>query len=1033
MTGRGYAMWSLLGTGLRGLRSRFLLTLASALLAAISVAAAVVGPMYQGGAAASYLVTKLRSEPNSLTGQTFSFVPTPTEAHQPAATVVAVRALADATLDNHFGPASVALWSVRQYSDRMQRGDVALLSVTGECAHVALVGRCPQAPGEALILRHDSEFVHLGIGQQLRLPDVKVPLRVVGTYAPRASDENFWFDLNNLVSVPVQTGVVIVPYQPAPLLVSQQTFARVTPAAWHVEAQRRLVVSASTTPTDVREAAQAVRDLHVKQATFGRRASGALTPQMGNGLASISRQALARQSTARSTVTPAVVSVVLVALVLLLRLLLAAMDLRRNELALASLRGYSRRQMWLLGLVEPLLMVIVATPIGLVAGYLCARQLARTWLVPGLPMPLGVASVLSLVVVVLATVVVTVIVVREALSETLAAQIAGVRRPGRSGRWVLMLRLVTLAAATTVLVATLAASKRSSPSAIDLSLPILLAVAAGLVATLAAQAAARRWAAATARRRGVFSYLASRTISRRREGTLVVLPLTAALAVAIFAAGVFTAAADWRSSDAATIVGADASYPTDLSLGQAVALTHSIDPQGRWLMAIASEFDGSNQLLVMDTPRLPRVGLWPAGWTPGMNAGDIARALAPSRPSVVVTGSRVSMTVDNGVTGDFSTLSAELSMTGSGGEPTSVILGPMPPGVSTVSARLSRCDSGCVVDQMSFGGPAALSQAMHGTVAILSVRADGLPVPGFVDQPWRGAQPFLNTPGGVSGQPSVGAGGLRITLDAKSSASLAAVTPTDVPPVRPIVMGRTAPFADASPGTTVHLHASAYRDLEVRPVTRAESIPVLGPVGMLIDYTMLTRDVVVNDATSVVTILARSDTPSSVVAALADHGISTPATLSTTRAVLDSDAFALALNLYLVVTVIVVLLALTGLGANLAVQMSSRRRDAASLRVVGLRRRSIVAAVIAEFVVALGAAALAGVGAGSLAQYVVVRTVTLGYADTQHTPRLLASLDAATMLELLLVVTVGLLVVAAAVAGFTVRGARTASLRENAR
>jgi hypothetical protein len=39
------AIWNLLETGLRGLRSRRLLTLGSILLASISVGAAVVGPM----------------------------------------------------------------------------------------------------------------------------------------------------------------------------------------------------------------------------------------------------------------------------------------------------------------------------------------------------------------------------------------------------------------------------------------------------------------------------------------------------------------------------------------------------------------------------------------------------------------------------------------------------------------------------------------------------------------------------------------------------------------------------------------------------------------------------------------------------------------------------------------------------------------------------------------------------------------------------------------------------------------------------
>src|SRR4029453_13215829 len=66
---------SLVATGLRGLRSRLLLTVGSALLAAIAVAAAVVGPMYQSAGAASYLVTKLRSQPDFLTGLTIDYTP----------------------------------------------------------------------------------------------------------------------------------------------------------------------------------------------------------------------------------------------------------------------------------------------------------------------------------------------------------------------------------------------------------------------------------------------------------------------------------------------------------------------------------------------------------------------------------------------------------------------------------------------------------------------------------------------------------------------------------------------------------------------------------------------------------------------------------------------------------------------------------------------------------------------------------------------------------------------------------------------
>jgi hypothetical protein len=213
----------------------------------------------------------------------------------------------------------------------------------------------------------------------------------------------------------------------------------------------------------------------------------------------------------------------------------------------------------------------------------------------------------------------------------------------------------------------------------------------------------------------------------------------------------------------------------------------------------------------------------------------------------------------------------------------------------------------------------------------------------------------------------------------------------------------------------------------------AESTPFRGPSGTMLDFNAFVRNTASGNATTLVYIWARADTPPSVLKALAAHGISNPTTEVETRHVLDQDAFALALRLYVVTTALVILLALAGLAANLAVQLPSRRRDAASLRVVGVKRRSVMAGVVAEFVVVLGAAAIAGVAAGAVAQYVVVRTVTLGFVDSSLVPRVLPSFDVGSAVYLSAAVLVVLVVAASCFAFLTVRGARTSSLRENAR
>jgi predicted lysophospholipase L1 biosynthesis ABC-type transport system permease subunit len=156
-------------------------------------------------------------------------------------------------------------------------------------------------------------------------------------------------------------------------------------------------------------------------------------------------------------------------------------------------------------------------------------------------------------------------------------------------------------------------------------------------------------------------------------------------------------------------------------------------------------------------------------------------------------------------------------------------------------------------------------------------------------------------------------------------------------------------------------------------------------------------------------------------------------TFDDVRATMDQDAYALALNLYAVVAVVVLVMALAGLAVSTAVQLPARRRDAAALRVVGVARRSVISAVARELVAVLGAATAAGLAAGLTAQYVVLRTITLGYADRDTTPRVVAELDWQRLVVVAALAAVVLVVAAVGSAGLTVRGARGSTLRENAR
>ena len=1015
---------------LRGLVARRVLTAGSLLLTVIAVASAVVGPIYQRAAAQSFMVTKLASELDVFTGTSFVY--------QPAAGTAPARALrhathqADDVMGTGYLPAHGIL-EARTPTLPIWTPEGAIItfdSVEGQCEHVLLRGRCPTRAGEVALLVSDAKKIGVRTGATLHPWGDDRTLHVVGTYLPpsAADDVHYWFDLGRLSSqpeIPPTINKPGVPYQPAPFLTTADAMGGPLVPDYHVLADKRIVVTPNLTVAALQDVADRIAKITKDSLlTNGRVRDMRLVP--GNALPQEAAKIIHRREVSRSTVSPAVASLILVALVLLLRLMSAALGLRQAELALASLRGYSRRSLWVLGLVEPLLVIAIATPLGLVTGYAAARGLAQAWLVDGLDVPFGAESALAVAAVVVVASAVAAVVVRNALSEPLSTQIQGATRPKPPSRWVLIGQLALVAAAVATAATGLGRTRAGAPDAADLLLPILLAVAAGLVSGLTARTLAGWWVRLTGRRRGLWAYVASRTVHRRREGTLVALPLTAAVAVAVFAYGVYGAAATWRASDAATEVGAAEAYDTSLSLGQAVALTHRIDPDGRWLMALGVDYPvQGDPRVVVDAPRLARVASWPSSWVPGETAQTVAHQIGAG-PSVVLSGRRLSLTVDNGVRGTYPTLGIVMSLLDDDGNPVDVTLGPFPRGTSTHGARLPGCARGCVVQALHFGGPTALTETMRGSATLTDARVDGRPV-SMVDRGWRTLRSLATPHSSVQGQPRTAGGGLRVSFHRAPTGADASVSPDDVPAVLPVLRGRISRETTSIPSGAQDV------TLPVRPVATAESMPYLGPAGMMLDWTVFARSVSTVTGSTTVVVLARGDTPASVVSELNSAGLSSPRTEAAARAVLGQDAFALALKLYIVVTILVVLLALAGLGANLAVQMPARRRDAASLRVVGTRKRSIVGAVIAEFVMVLGAAALAGVAAGGLAQLIVVRTVVLGFADDERTPRVLPSFSLADagLLALATVVLLGL--VGVLVASATVRGARTSSLRENAR
>ncbi len=1013
-----------LGTLLRGLRARAVLSAGSVLLTALAIGSAVLAPSFSTAVTTSYLLTRLAEAPVDSTGLTFTFDPSATLRRGPSAAERAARLAVADHVSGPFARGRVQLESQRFPVDGMQ---LMLLAKSDACAHLVVNGRCPSRPGEALVLAGDVRDHGLRVGRRLSVGPAGL-VRVVGTYRVPPRQDRFWFDVGRLASVPTYDSITTGhrPAQPAPLVTPAATFVRLAAADWQVRVDRPLAVAPTLSVADLAAAVATARGVHGR--TFsdarGRVAAGGL-----NDLPAIAREVQAQQRTAQRSIAPAVLCLVLVALALLLRLLTAAAELRLPELALASLRGTTTRQRWLLGMAEPVLLVLFAVPVGAAVGAGLAVLLTRWWLVPGLPVPFPWTALLAGGVMVLAALLVAAVAVGAVLRVSLADQLTGVRRPRAPRRVVLLAQLGLLAVVVAVLAGKLSGRRPGSPDLADLVLPVLLAVAAGLAATRGAAAVASWW---THRRsaRSLSVLVAVRAIARRREGTLVILPITAAVAIGVFATGVYSAAAHWRQSVAATRAPAATVWRSPLPLSQTVALTHRLDPHGRWLMAAGTVGYSSGLYVVADTPRLPRVTGWPDLWTPGASAAEVARLVGPHSRGPEVTGGRIGLTLADRT--DVDGLTVELHLLTRGAERTSAYLGPFGSGVSTRTVATPYCRAGCRLEGLALGADVAAPVALRGTITVGQLTADGRPVP-LTHAGWVPAPDADPAAAAAVGPLRTGARGLVVPVDSHGRAVQVALATAAVPPRRPVVAGVQALGPLRRSEARAIQGSSVGGEVPVRPVLTARSVPFLGPSGILIDYTMLFSDRQVFEQLFDSRVLADAATPAPVRAALAARGLSVETTRASVQRLLDNGAYALALRLYAVVAVLVLVMALAGLLVSTAVQLPERRRDAAALRVVGVARRSVLGAVATELLAVLGSAALAGVTAGALAEYVVLRTVTLGTVEDIHTPALVASVEWPWLLLVAAGTAAVLLVVAVASGALAVRGARGSTLRESAR
>lgn len=1023
-----------LGLALRGLWWRKGVSIAVLLVAATTVLAAGIGPLYSRAGSESILQDTLRSAKTSDIGmeiyQNQALNGTPLQTLD-----AAIAGLG--RLTGYARPIHTLQYTGFLPGRPGQVGPQAMLAYReGACAHLILAaGRCPERAGEVAVSRRSVPEYPFGLGARLGLTGFTTSdsggiaaLRVVGLYVPRDRNDPFWFD-QNYFSAEVTT--CDCPNMGDTLFTPKATFDVASPP------QMRALIDL---PLDVRsirlrDTAQLRRQLVELRTSLA---------DSGAGTFSILDKVLdsAKESSRRLGVSVALVTAQLLLLSwFVLYLVVAnASEARGPEVALAKLRGLTPARTVAFGLLEPALLLVLAIPLGLLAGLAAAAGLGHLRLLPGTAVAMTSTTVLAAAGALAGAAAAAGLAARGTLRRPVVEQwrrTAGDHRSSGALRHADLV-LVTVAVAGLVSLGLGGALGKGRADDLVLLAPALVALVLALLGVrllpIAVQAAVRRSRGSSR----IGGFVALRQVARRPGGLRIVVLLSVAFALTTFTVAAWSVSSANRSARAATEVGAATVLTVDPGRVNLVDAVRRLDPTGRYAMAAAEYFPYSNepggQLVAVDATRLPAVGTWRRDFA-AEPLHTLAAALHPATaPKVVVTGRQLALTVTaTDLTGSGTAqLEADVRSPTTGAA--SVLLGRIRPGRHVYVGGIPTCAAGC--ELTGFGVPNGLAEfsprsgrllftalaARPGSTASWTAVGAGFATPGR----WTGYR--LSAPAKLN-RVEASPGGLRLTYAAQY-ADVPGVSPFDAPPVLPAVVTGTAvdnPVV-GRPTTVTGLDGNK---LPVRIAGIARVLPRAGATGTLLDLEYADRVLGTGAYLATRQVWLTADAPADFAARLRGAGVDVlgHASAADRRAVLGRQGPALALLLFLCAASLAALLAA---GATIvSIYLAGRRRafELAAMNAVGVPRGQLLRACLGEQLLLLLAGVGLGVLAGMLGAALALRSMPI-YSDDVAVPPV-HYLPSPVPVGGFLVGAAVLIAVAGALAAvLLVRSARPARLRE---
>jgi hypothetical protein len=1023
MTGRSW---------LRGLIQRAGTTSIIFVVALVAVAAAAAGPIYYSAARTSILRDTMATQPVSGRGyevnetgalpQLLGQLPQTQKKQLDSA----LGGLAGRGL---FGPPVYALEGTLSLA--LYQTSIPLIWRTSVCPHLKIDGRCPTGIDQVVISRSTAQLAGWHVGQQLHFPGEK-PLTVTGIYKVMNPNEDYWFGNSTGTSLPGSQGGSL------PAVESGSPFQAMYTSLSTIQdgpAQAQGTATVDEVLRSDRVTGDEVAQLAAAMTAFGQ------DPVLADTQILVSTAIPSTLTSVQSGWTSLAVPILLITLQLLalclLLLFLAVTDAvegRGAEIALAKLRGRGAWSTAVFGLSEPVILLALALPAGVLAGWGATAILSRVLLRPGTPVELAGLAWVAAVVATLGGLAAAALAARRTLRRPVLEEWrrSGLRMTSRG--WVADAVLATGAVAGLLELYITGQVNSAKPGTLILLVPGLLGLAVAVIASRLLPAGCRAAYARTGRGGGLGTFLAIRHVARRPSGVRATMVLVTAIALTTFAVSAWSVGDRNQQRVAATYVGAPTVLTVNVPAGKDLGtLVTQADPSAHQAAAVDSYTSTSSgsaglTVLAVDPQRFAQVATWTA--QPGQpSLPELAARLDPPAPApVVLSGSAMRLTVRvSKIDPAGASLAADVA---TGSSPVS--LGTLPAhGSATLTGSLTGCP--CVLQDLDLSPPTTgIGGTISGALTITAI------------QDYQGGHWVNAGPGGTLNSAShwraghadappdqirAAPGGISWTFSSRLAQD-AILTSVNRPYPLPAVVSSALISKGQTQATGVGLDG---KSLGLQVVAAAVAVPGAPTNGVIVDrqYAELAAGSLSAAPNAIEQVWLAGGAQHAIESRLRAAGVSIVSSTTTDgqAATYARQGPALSSVLFLADAAAATLLAAGAAILDLYLSARRRRYEYAALSASGVPFRTLRRAVRTELALLLGFGIVVGVVIGGIAAVVTLRSVPEFL--TAPPDGLLSYVPPALPLVVMLVAAVAILTAAAAVASSTlIRGVSLDQLRE---